>query len=82
MKIFGEPFRRRAEVRVLNSLSAHGDADDLFDFVREMNRRKPLSHVYLVHGEQTPKEVLAERLHTNLGVEVTIPVEGQPYSIV
>ena len=46
-----------------------------------MNRRRPLEHVYLVHGDPTPKEVLAARLRSNLGLEVTIPEIGRVYPL-
>jgi metallo-beta-lactamase family protein len=79
VRILGEVQRLRAEVRTLNSLSAHADADDLFEFVRELNRRHPLGQVYLVHGDEEPRAALAERLRTDLGVEVTIPERGKTY---
>lgn len=81
VKIFGEVHRRRAEVKVISSLSGHADADGLFGFVREMNRRHPVRQVFLVHGEPRAQEPLAERIRTELGVEATLPERGRPYSL-
>ncbi|NCC50806.1 MAG: MBL fold metallo-hydrolase [Spartobacteria bacterium] len=60
VRIFGDTFALNAEVRVLNAFSAHADCDDLVDYVRETRPKK----VFLVHGEQSQRDGLAEKLKT------------------
>jgi metallo-beta-lactamase family protein len=81
VRIFGEPHRVRAEVRVINSLSAHADADDLVDFAVEMNRRHPLKQIFLVHGEEEPRLALTERLRAETPAKVINPEMGRPYPL-
>ena len=72
VKIFGDLFERKAEVAVLNAFSAHADRNELIEYVRQVNPRK----VFLVHGEQEPRESLAEALRSELGCDVHLPVRG------
>ena len=72
VKIFGDLFERKAEVAVLNAFSAHADRNELIDYVRQVGPRK----VFLVHGEQEPRESLAEALRSELGCDVHLPVRG------
>ena len=71
VKIFGDEFRRRAEVFVLNAFSAHADHDDLVAFVRAA---RP-GQVFLVHGEDKARAALSEAL-AGEGVEVNCPAAG------
>jgi metallo-beta-lactamase family protein len=57
VRIFGEPFARRARVELLNAFSAHADQADLVAYVAQAGARK----VFLVHGEPEPQDAL-ERL--------------------
>jgi metallo-beta-lactamase family protein len=70
--IFGDLFKRRAEVVSLNAFSAHADCDDLVRYVRQVRPRR----TFLVHGEQEQREALAQTLRdAGLG-EVFLPVAG------
>jgi metallo-beta-lactamase family protein len=73
VKIFGDVFERKAEVAVLNAFSAHADRNELVDYVRKVGPRK----VFLVHGEQEPRERLAEALRSEIGCDVYLPVRGE-----
>ncbi|MBN1477042.1 MBL fold metallo-hydrolase [Candidatus Sumerlaeota bacterium] len=81
VRIFGEPHRVRAEVRVITSLSAHADSDDLVGFAVELNRRHPLRRIFLVHGEEEPRRALAERLRAEIPAEVISPEMGRHYPL-
>jgi metallo-beta-lactamase family protein len=72
--IFGEPFRLRAEVAVLNELSAHADQQELVNWVRPIARK--LKKVFLVHGEPEAQRPLALRLTEELHLEVLCPSRG------
>jgi metallo-beta-lactamase family protein len=72
VRIFGEEFTVRAQVSKLDGMSGHADANELIAWVKNMYR-KP-HKTFLVHGEPEPARVLANRLHTEAGLEhVGIP---------
>ncbi|MEZ4288254.1 MAG: MBL fold metallo-hydrolase RNA specificity domain-containing protein [Polyangiales bacterium] len=62
MKIFGIEKERRAEVIVLNGFSAHGDQSDLLNFAQSVRDKGPLRQISLVHGEDSARAVLKEKL--------------------
>ena len=72
VRIFGDEFRRRASVEVLDAFSAHGDRNDLIDFARHSGAKR----IFLVHGEPDAREALAETLRAELNVEVGLPKRG------
>lgn len=72
VRIFGDEFFVKAEVEALRSFSAHADRTDLLRYVREAKPR----HVFLVHGEQSQRDSLADLLRHELEVDVHLPVNG------
>jgi metallo-beta-lactamase family protein len=72
VRIFGDWFKRRAEVVPINAFSAHADRNDLVDYVR---RVKP-ARTFLVHGESDQRAALAEALRGVKGTEVHRPARG------
>jgi metallo-beta-lactamase family protein len=80
VKIFGEVYKRKAEVVVLNSFSAHADGNELLKYAGQFDK-KQLQKIFLVHGElerqQDFQKGLGERGYTN----VEIPVRGQKFDI-
>lgn len=60
VNIFGEPFKLRAEVEILDSFSGHADQSELLDYFDAMGGRK--QNIHLVHGEPEQSEALRERL--------------------
>lgn len=76
VNIFGEPYKLRAQVAVMNEFSAHADTDELVEFIIEMNRRRPLKKVILVHGEPDQTEALANRIKSELKIDIFIPSYG------
>ena len=72
VKIFGEMYRVIAEVGAMKSMSAHGDYDDLCQFLACQN---PLlvNTLFLVHGEYDVQQDFAERLRRKKFKEVVIP---------
>jgi metallo-beta-lactamase family protein len=80
VKIFGEIYKRRCEVRKLDGMSAHADRNDLLDFVRRHNPDK-LKHIFLVHGELEPMTALAEGIRSLGFQHVYTPKEGQEFEV-
>ena len=60
VKIFGLMHDVAAEVQVLTHLSSHADQEDLSWFIRSLSPRP--AHTFLVHGDQTQREALKEKL--------------------
>jgi metallo-beta-lactamase family protein len=61
VKIFGEPYRLRAEVEVMNEYSAHADEPELVGFVSHLDPDR-LKRIFLVHGDPERQLPLAEAL--------------------
>jgi metallo-beta-lactamase family protein len=60
VKIFGVERDLRAQVKVLNAFSAHGDMNDLMDFA--MGCGPDLKKLFLVHGEPDQQDPLVGKL--------------------
>lgn len=78
VKIFGEEYSLNAEVIVLNSFSAHADADELIEYVNQFDK-KMLKHIFLVHGELDQQEIFKKRIHENGFKKVSIPGKGDVF---
>lgn len=78
--IFGEPFSVDAEVRVLRSLSAHGDRDDLLHFLGAGDKEK-IKKLFLVHGEYEVQEKFRNKLNMMGYYHVEIPEMHQTFQL-
>lgn len=78
MKIHGEIKKVNAEIKVMESFSAHADRVEMLDF---LGNQKKLKKIYLVHGEIKRQESFKQYLEdAGLG-EVIIPDLGEEYSV-
>jgi metallo-beta-lactamase family protein len=68
-----------ATIKQTDVLSAHGDHADLVDNIKHQDKVQ-LKGVYLVHGEQSSMQALADSL-TEDGYAVTIPEKGVSYML-
>ena len=66
VKIFGQPYKLRAQVKILNTFSAHADYNEILGYVGKLDLDK-LKRVYLVHGEDDALESLSGKM-TDIGV--------------
>jgi metallo-beta-lactamase family protein len=66
-----------ATIKQTDVLSAHGDHEDLVNTVKQQDKTK-LKNVYLVHGEESSMQALADSLITD-GYPVVIPKKGVSY---
>jgi metallo-beta-lactamase family protein len=78
VKIFGEIYKRKAEVVVLNSFSAHADGNELLKYIDQFDK-KQLRKIFLVHGEPERSEDLRAGLNERSFASVEIPVRGQTF---
>ncbi|MEO7531238.1 MAG: MBL fold metallo-hydrolase [Sediminibacterium sp.] len=72
VKIFGEQYKVIAEVGQMRSMSAHGDYDDLCQFIANQDKEK-IKTIFLVHGEYDVQQEFAERLKNKGYKNVEIP---------
>lgn len=79
VKIHGQYVPIRAEVKVLDGLSAHADYDDLLAWLARLAR--PPRHVYLTHGEEASSDALRRRIAERFGWDVRVPdyLEKAPF---
>lgn len=71
IRIHGEMFPVRAEVAQLSSASAHADANELLQWLRQAPSRP--RHVFVTHGESAASDALRQRIQAELGWEVSVP---------
>ncbi len=60
VRIFGEEFVRRAEVAVVDGLSAHAGQNFLLEYA--LAARQRVRQIILVHGEEAPEQALQQKL--------------------
>ena len=76
VKIFGEEYNVIAQVGVMRSMSAHGDYNDLLQFVKSQNH-EAVQKVFIVHGEYNVQEDFKDKLVTAGFKNVLIPALHQ-----
>ncbi|MBS4054538.1 MAG: MBL fold metallo-hydrolase [Thermaerobacter sp.] len=69
--LFGEEIAVRAKIHVIDGLSAHADQAGLLGWLRAFGQSPQA--VYLTHGEETSREVLAELLRGEMGAQIVVP---------
>jgi len=80
VKIFGEIFPLNAEVIVLNSFSAHADANELIDYCSKFDKEK-MKNFFIVHGDEDQQIKFRDRLLAAGFGTVTIPCRGDVFSL-
>jgi metallo-beta-lactamase family protein len=61
VKIFGDRYRLKTRVTVLNVFSAHADCTGILEYLGKLDRKK-LKRVFLVHGEPEAQSHLKSML--------------------
>ncbi len=74
VKIFGERYSLRAQVKVIHGFSAHGDRNELLGWVTAMDNLP--TKAFVVHGDPEPAQAMADAL-SELGIpETHVPDRG------
>lgn len=76
VSIFGQPHEVNAEIGQMRSMSAHGDYDDLMQFVGCQEIRA-VQKLFLVHGEYEVQQDFRERLLRKGYTDVQIPARHE-----
>jgi metallo-beta-lactamase family protein len=71
VKIHGEKVPVRAEVKLIDTLSAHADADEILGWLRQFHR--PPKMTFITHGEPLASEALRKRIEEELHWECEVP---------
>lgn len=79
IKIHGQFWPVLAEVRVLENLSAHADAEEICNWLRPA-RLSP-QKVFVTHGEENSSQALAARLQGEFGWNCIVPTPGQEFNL-
>lgn len=80
VNIYGEQYQVVAEVRSIQSMSAHGDYEDLLKFMSCQDAAK-VKKVFLVHGEYDVQQVFAAKLKEKGFNSVEIPDRHQEFEL-
>ncbi|RXR31555.1 MBL fold metallo-hydrolase [Flavobacterium piscinae] len=75
IKFFGKYYPVEAEVVLVEGLSAHGDQNDLLNWLNELTQ-KP-KRIFLVHGENEAADTLRSKIFEQYGYDAMVPLLGQ-----
>ena len=79
IRIFGEEVELKAQVEVINALSAHADRGGLTDWLKEV--KDNVRHAFAVHGEPEKVSAMVD-LMNDLGMKNAVaPMPGQTFVI-
>lgn len=76
VQIFGDEYDVRSEVKVIRSMSAHGDADDLLKFLSCQDPEQ-VKKIFLVHGEEHVQKIFRGKLQDAGFADIMIPEQHQ-----
>ncbi|WP_225034633.1 MBL fold metallo-hydrolase RNA specificity domain-containing protein [Winogradskyella sp. SM1960] len=71
IRFFGKYYPVKATIKSIESLSAHGDQQDLLDWLSDI--KNVPEHVYLIHGESSALDAFRVKLKDKYNWNVTIP---------
>ena len=80
VSIFGKHFMVKAEVGIIKSMSAHGDYDDMCQWLSCQNV-KEVDKIFLVHGEYEVQQEFKARLLRKGFRDVEIPAQHQEIGV-
>lgn len=80
VRIFGDYYKVKAEVGSMRSMSAHGDYDDLSQFLACQNPAE-VKQLFIVHGEYDVQQEFQRRLIKKGFTDVQIPALHQVFGL-
>lgn len=79
LRIFGNDVPIRAEVAMIDAMSAHADADELIAWMK--GAPHPPQAVYVTHGEPSAADTLRLRIEREMGWPAQVPDQEQQVQI-
>jgi metallo-beta-lactamase family protein len=80
VKIYTEYYAVQAEVQSMRSMSAHGDYDDLLQFIANQNPQL-VKHLFLVHGEPDVQMAFKNKLAAKGYNNVVLPKQHEVFNV-
>lgn len=77
--IFGDKLDVKANIKMMDSFSAHGDKKEMVDFIE--NQKDNCKKIFLVHGELDTQQKFKQYLEQKDFNEVVIPELGQEFEL-
>lgn len=79
VKLYGKYYKVKAEVKCINSLSAHADQEGLLDWLKEI--KNVPQKIFLIHGERKASDVLRVKIKDKYGWNAEIPHQEQMVTV-
>lgn len=79
LRIFGQDVLIKAEVVMLDSLSAHADSNEIIEWMRAVPRAPRMT--YITHGEPDASDALRVRVRRELGWNARVPEHLEAVSL-
>ncbi len=80
IKMFGEIVPVRAKIKTIDGFSAHADQREILRWLK--NFKKPPRKSFVIHGEPSASEALAEVMRRQLRWTVEVPQNGQRVTLI
>lgn len=80
VELFGEELKVAAEIGKIAGMSAHGDSDDLVQFLSCQDAAK-VKGVFLVHGEPDVQKRFSDRLEIKGFKNIQVPAQHQQFEV-
>jgi len=77
--IFGDRLDVKANIKLMDSFSAHGDKEEMAAFLE--NQKQSCKKIFLVHGEYDTQQSFKQYLEQNNFKEVVIPDLGDEFTL-
>jgi len=80
VRIFGEEYKVKSKIRIMDSFSAHADRRDLLDYVKYCSPDR-LKKLFMVHGEPSESETLIDAFRSKGYQNVYYPNVNETFKI-
>ena len=79
IKVYGKYYEVKATILEIEALSAHGDQNDLLNWLSELENEP--KKIFLVHGENEALDALGIKINEKFGFDCVIPLMGQEFNL-
>jgi metallo-beta-lactamase family protein len=78
VRIFGDMYPVDADIKIVDSFSAHGDYNEMIQFIKEVDITK-IEKTFLVHGQRDVQEEFKNKLNDEGLINIFIPDQHNSY---